>query len=84
MNDSGQSLPIPRVPQRYGGLLGNIPDLEPSFPVKAFWRLSELYGLIIQLDVGRSKLLVLSDYEMISASFDDDKYEKAIVTALLS
>lgn len=84
MGDSGQPqvLPIPKVPQRFGGLLGNLPDLEPSFPVKAFWRLSELYGPIIQLGVNGRKLLVLSNYEMINPVLDDDKYEKGLSAAL--
>lgn len=84
MGDSGEALPIPKVPQRYGGILGNIPDLEPSFPAKAFWRLSELYGPIVQLEIGGGrKLVVLSDYEMINPALDDDKYEKAILTGLM-
>lgn len=85
MGDSGnpQPVPIPKVPKKYGGLLGNLPDLEPSFPVKAFWRLSELYGPIIQLDVGGGKIVILSNYEMANPSFDDDKYEKSLSAALI-
>lgn len=83
MGDSGEALPIPAVPQRYGGILGNIPDLEPSFPAKAFWRLSELYGPIVQLAIGGGrKLIILSNYEMIDPALDDDNYEKAILTGL--
>lgn len=73
-----QSLPIPAVPKKYGGILGNVPDLDGSFILKSWWELADLYGDIYSLDIFGEKFVVLHNYELINDSADDDRFEKTI------
>jgi len=80
--DYEETLPIPQIPKQYLGLLGNLPDIDPSFTAKSFWRFQELYGDIYEVDLINRKVVVLSNYELISDVLDDNRYEKVIAGAL--
>lgn len=76
------SLSIPQVPKQYLGLLGNLPDIDPSFAAKSFWRLQELYGDIYELDLLNRKVVIISNYDLISDVLDDNRYEKVVTGPL--
>lgn len=78
-----QSLPIPAVPKKYLGLLGNLPDVDGSFILKSWWELSDLYGPIFSVDLFGEKTVLLHNYELINDVADDDRFEKAIGGALV-
>lgn len=73
-----QTLPIPAVPKKYLGILGNVPDLDGSFILKSWWELADLYGPIYSLDLFGETFVVLHNYELINDSADDDRFEKTI------
>jgi len=74
---------IPQVPTHLRGLVGNLPDVDPSFFAKSIWHLADLYGPIFQLDLVSRKVVVISNYELMKEVLDDDKYEKWVSGALL-
>lgn len=78
-----QTLEIPKVPQKYGGLLGNIPDVDGSFMVQSFWDLLDLYGPICELNLLGEQVVLLNNYELINDSADDDRFEKVVAGPLL-
>lgn len=84
-NGTGEevALPIPAVPKKYGGILGNLPDVDGSFMVKSWWDLAELYGPIYSVELFGQKTVVLNNYELINDSADDDRFEKHIGGALV-
>lgn len=69
---------IPKVPMKYFGILGNLPDFDGSFPSKSFQHLADLYGPIYQLELLGKKNIVLSSHELTKETFDDDNYEKIV------
>ena len=79
---SSPLLPIPKVPKHYMGLLGNLPDVDPTFFVRSLWQLSALYGDIFELDLIHRKVVVISNYELINDVADDGRFEKSISAAL--
>lgn len=83
-NESEQpALEIPQVPKKYFGILGNVPDVDGSFPAKSFWHLADLYGPIYQLDLLGTKNVVVSTHELVKDTFDDECYEKIVDGALV-
>lgn len=74
--------PIPQPPTYLYGMLANLPEIDPSFPLSSFWRLHALYGPIFQLDLISRKVIVVSSYELAHEVMDDEKYEKAITAGL--
>ncbi|KAK4905254.1 hypothetical protein LTR66_017827, partial [Elasticomyces elasticus] len=74
--------PIPQVPKKYFGLLGNLPDIEPTFQLKSFWNLSELYGPIFELDFLSRKVIAIANVELAQQVLDDQHFEKVISGAL--
>lgn len=82
-NESQQpTLEIPQVPKKYFGIFGNVPDVDGSFPAKSFWHLADLYGPIYQIDLLGHQNVVVSNYELIKDTLDDDYYEKVVDGAL--
>ena len=71
-------IPIPQPPPTF--LLGNLPDMEPNFPTRAFQRLADLYGEIYQLQLG-ARIVVLSTQELINEACDQDRFRKDISRA---
>lgn len=78
-----KSLPIPQVPMKYGGLLGNLPDIDGSFPARSYWELTDLYGPIIELNLGGNRVVLLNNYELINDVADDDRFEKVVFGPLV-
>lgn len=78
-----QNFEIPKAPQKYGGLLGNMPDVDGSFQVKSFWELTDLYGPIVELNLGGQRVALLNNYELINDAVDDDRFEKVVQGPLI-
>lgn len=74
--------PIPQPPTHLYGVLANLPEIDPSFPLSSFWRLHALYGPIFQLDLVSRKVIVLSSYELAHEVMDDERFEKVITAGL--
>ncbi|KKY25634.1 putative bifunctional p450 nadph reductase [Diplodia seriata] len=74
--------PIPQPPTYLYGMLANLPEIDPSFPLSSLWRLQALYGPIFQLDLISNKLIVLSSYELAHEVMGDEKFEKVITAGL--
>jgi len=82
-NGSADLLPIPQVPTHFFGLVGNLPDVDPSFFARSIWRLVDLYGPIFQLDLVNRKMIVISSYELLKDVMDDDRFEKIVAGGLV-
>ena len=72
---SSEHLPIPQPPEHLFGLLGNLPDLDPSFPFKNIWNLQKLYGPIMKLKLGADQV-VLGDQQHINEICDEKRFHK--------
>jgi cytochrome P450/NADPH-cytochrome P450 reductase len=77
-----QQIPIPQPPTHLFGLLGNIPEMDPSFPARSFWRLNQLYGPIIKLSL-KSPTILLSSQEYVNEICDESRFEKCIGSLLV-
>lgn len=66
---------IPEPPQQYFGLLGHIPDIDPSFPLRSFWNMMELYGPIFKMNLGAPRLVV-GNQELINEVCDQERFKK--------
>jgi cytochrome P450/NADPH-cytochrome P450 reductase len=73
--------PIPQPPQHLFGLLGNLPDINPSFPLESVWKLSDIYGPIVKLNL-RKEIIVLSNQKFINEVCDEERFEKFPTPAL--
>ena len=73
---------IPQPPQKLFGLLGNLPDVDPSFGARSLWNLMDLYGPIFKLKLGNDKLFVGSQ-ELVNEICDQDKFAKVPNGALV-
>ena len=56
-DDEEETAVMPQPPTKM--FLGNLPFMDPSFPVKGFWKASEQYGPICKLDL-RHEFVILS------------------------
>lgn len=72
---SNEVIPIPQPPKRLFGLLGNLPDVDPSFPARSMWRLADLYGPIFKLDLQKSFVFV-SNQKLVNEVCDETRFEK--------
>jgi cytochrome P450/NADPH-cytochrome P450 reductase len=75
-------VPIPQPPTYLFGLLGNIPELDPSFPARSLWRLNALYGPIVRLQL-KTNVILLSSQEYVNEICDEDRFEKIPGTNLV-
>ncbi|CAD0112093.1 unnamed protein product [Aureobasidium uvarum] len=78
---SPEHLTIPQPPEHLFGLLGNLPDLDPSFPSKNIWTLQQLYGPIMKLKLG-SEQVMLGDQQHINEICDEKRFHKVPAGAL--
>lgn len=78
-----EQVPIPQPPEYLFGLLGNLPEIDPSFPQKSFWRLSELYGPIVKLNL-RSPVVLVSNQKLVNEICDEERFEKRPSATLVS
>jgi len=74
-------VPIPQVPTHLFGLLGNLPDMDPSFQLKSIWRLADLYGPIYNLKLHKD-LVVVSSQKFVNEVCDEGRFEKVISPVL--
>lgn len=68
---------LPQPPEHLLGFLGNIPDIEPAFPSRSFWKLAELYGPIFKLKL-REEFVVVSDQKHVNEICDENRFEKVV------
>ena len=66
---------IPQPPQHLFGLLGNLPDIDLSFPNRTFWQFMELYGPIFKLNLDREVIFVGSQ-ELADEVYDTERFIK--------
>lgn len=69
--------PIPQPPEHLYGLLGNIPDIDPSFPTKEIWRLCQIYGPIMKLNLNGPHIYV-SNQKLVNEVCDETRFHKQI------
>jgi cytochrome P450/NADPH-cytochrome P450 reductase len=81
-NGTVKQIPIPQPPTYLFGLLGNIPEMDPSFPARSLWRLHELYGPIVKLQL-KSDVILLSSQEYVNEVCNEDRFEKIPVLNLV-
>ncbi|KAI0535776.1 cytochrome P450 [Xylaria digitata] len=72
--NEGAIVPIPQPPLHW--FTRNLPEMDPSFPVSAFWRLAAIYGDIFKLDLVARKAVVISSYELINEVMDESRFRK--------
>ncbi|KAI0799063.1 cytochrome P450 [Xylaria sp. FL0064] len=67
-------VPIPQPPTHW--FTGNLPEMDPSFPLSSYWRLAAVYGDIFKLDLVARKTVILSSYELINEVMDESRFRK--------
>lgn len=72
---------LPQPPEHLFGLLGNLPDMDPSFPIRPLWKLAELYGPIYKLRLGQ-ETVVVSGQKYVNEVCDEERFEKTIASVL--
>jgi hypothetical protein len=72
--------PIPQPPEYW--FVGNLPEMDPAFPIRGMWRLMDIYGRIFKVNLLGFEVIAVSDYELINEVCDQDRFEKAIGNAL--
>lgn len=80
--DSSKLEDIPQPPEHLFGLLGNIPDIDPAFPIRSFWNLAELYGPIFKVNIVGPRVFV-GTQELVNEIFDEDRFTKVPSRALV-
>ncbi|KAF7502833.1 hypothetical protein GJ744_005012 [Endocarpon pusillum] len=76
--DQSKLLKIPAPPHhRYFGLMGHLPDLDPTLPVRSYWQFMDTYAPIYQLDLGMTYPRVfVGSRELVNEMADDDRFTK--------
>lgn len=74
-SSTSQHASIPQPPEHLFGLLGNLPDMDPSFPAKNIWSLQQLYGPIMKLQLGGEQVSV-GDQKHITEICDETRFHK--------
>lgn len=80
--DSSKLEDIPQPPEHLFCLLGNIPDIDPAFPIRSFWNLAELYGPIFKVNIAGPRVFV-GTQELVNEIFDEDRFTKVPSRALV-
>lgn len=77
--DLSKLVEIPQPPpQHYFGLLGHIPEVDPSFPLRSYWKMMDLYGPIFKLNLGTAaQRILIGNHELLSEMLDDDRFQKS-------
>lgn len=73
---------IPLPDQRFFGLLGHIPEMDPGFPSQSVWKMADLCGPIFKLKLAED-LVVVSSQQYVNEICDDDRFEKLPSGALV-
>lgn len=80
-NTNTQLEAIPQPPQHLFGLLGNFPDMDPSFPFKEIWRFLQIYGPIVKLNLDEERVFIGSQ-ELVNEVCDQSRFQKAHLNVL--
>ena len=77
--DPSKLVEIPSPPpQHYFGLLGHIPEVDPSFPLRSYWKMMDMYGPIFKLHLGTAApRILIGNHELMSEMLDDDRFQKS-------
>ncbi|KAJ5692065.1 hypothetical protein N7462_001488 [Penicillium macrosclerotiorum] len=77
--DPSRLVAIPQPPpQHYFGLLGHIPEVDPSFPLQSYWKMMDMYGPIFKLNLGTTApRILIGNHELLSEMLDDDRFQKS-------
>ncbi|KAF7192712.1 Bifunctional cytochrome P450/NADPH--P450 reductase [Pseudocercospora fuligena] len=73
---------IPQPPEHLFGLLGNLPDMDPSFPFKEIWRLQSIYGEIMKMNLDKPRLYI-GTQELVNDLCDQSRFQKDINKVLV-
>ncbi|KAJ5193525.1 cytochrome P450 [Penicillium cf. viridicatum] len=73
---------IPLPDQRFFGLLGHIPEMDPGFPSQSVWKMADLCGPIFKLKLAED-LVVVSSQQYVNEICDEDRFEKLPSGALV-
>ena len=65
---------IPQPPKKY--LTANLGELDPTFIAKSFWRLADIYGPILKLELPYGTLLVVSSWELVNELCNEERFGK--------
>ncbi|CAK3933249.1 cytochrome P450 [Lecanosticta acicola] len=68
---------IPQPPEHAFGLLGNLPDIDPSFPHREIWRLQAQYGPIMKLNLGGPRIFV-GNQRLVNEISDPKRFQKSL------
>lgn len=76
--DHSKLLPIPTPPfQNYYGLMGHLPDLDRTLPVRSYWQYMDEYAPIFQLQLGVALPRVfVGNRELVDEMADDSRFIK--------
>lgn len=80
--DHSKLVEVPQPPEHLFGLLGNLPDIDPSFPNRSFWHLMDLYGPIFKMRLGVT-IYTVGNQELANEVFDQDRFIKVPGKALV-
>ena len=80
--DHSKLADVPQPPEHFFGLLGNIPDIDPSFPVRSLWHLMDLYGPIFKFRIGPVTTYMVGTQEIANEVFDQERFIKVPNTTL--
>ena len=69
---------IPEPPMHYFGLLGHLPSIDSSFPLRTFWNMMDLYGPIFKMTLGGPRVVV-GNQELANEVFDQDRFKKVSI-----
>ncbi|KAI0183157.1 cytochrome P450 [Xylaria flabelliformis] len=68
-------IPIPQPPAHW--FIGNLPEMDPSFPLSSIWRLGDVFGDIYKLDLVTRKNVFVSSYELANELMDETRFHKS-------
>jgi len=76
--DHSLLLPIPLPPHKhYYGFVGHLADLDPTLPVRTYWKLMDMYTPIFQMDLGmKHPRVFVGSREMVNEMADDSRFIK--------
>ena len=61
---------------------GNVKDIDPSFLIRSFWNLADIYGPIFKLTLPGRSVVVVSNYEFINEVCNEERFEKFVAGPL--
>ncbi|KAK1147600.1 hypothetical protein N8T08_000942 [Aspergillus melleus] len=71
--DRLQAIPSPK--ENWFGLLGHIPEMDPSFPIRSVWKLADSCGPIMKLNL-KNEMIVMSSQKYVNEMCDESRFEK--------